>query len=1125
MKTVAYAAGLLIVVGMTSSSAATLVVTTAQDSGPGSLREAILTANANPGHDVIQFNIPPSNVVHVIMLASSLPAITDALTIDGLTQPGSAPNSLLQGFNATNLVTLNGHGIPTHAGGGGGPGSGGPEGPGAEPRMHGLEVRADFVTIRGLRLVMFSPGGNMTNLRSAIFVADARNVVVESCVIGVDASTSLGEPNWGGITVTNGRAVRIGGLDPSHRNLISDNTAWQIRFLNSVSNVVEGNFIGLPGLAPAAFLNQGPGVVLEGSHGNRVGGSSAGARNYLAGVGVPPPQPGGGMHDLEGAVLLRNSHSNAVLGNWLGLVPPEVFCRVPQGWTPCGLSVEGVSSGVVLEDAAYNQIGGPAADEANVIVGGGSGIRIEGPQSSFNRVLGNRIGTHPDGTAGSTHHLPFGLLQFSGNHYGVLLRNGARDNRIGGANPGEGNLIANNRIHGIALWGGETERNRVLGNLIGTDITGGEALPNGTFAGVGDGVHLSDGAHDNDIGGPAPGEGNVISGNHNHGVHITGSGTKQNRVRGNIIGPDISGTKRLPYLQPLFPERGNGQSGVRISEGASSNRIGGRDAGEGNLISGNGGFGVELVGGNGVEPGSNEIFGNRIGTRAGGRTALANAAGGLRVASPGNWIGAGPLGAGNLIAGNDGPGVLVEAETNHVQNNFIGTDLFGTSSIPNQLAGVRIRGARNQIGGRGPQARNLISGNAGHGVLMDGPAASGNVCLGNFIGLTASGDAALGNQGDGVHITGDAHGNILGDSSWPNIVSGNGSHGVAIVAPPTTGAGTRSNHLVGNYVGTDAAGLRAVPNRTNGVFVSSAPGCQLVHNVISGNGRHGVELFAADGAVLYENLVGTDRPGTGALPNGGHGVSLRHTTGARLGDPERLEWANRIAFNAAHGVEVRTGKGIRIQANSIYGNGGLGVDLVGLNDLPSGVTPNDPLDADEGPNDLQNFPILTAITTSIDTLVTGRLETSPMQAYWVELFRCRQPDASGHGEGQILVARQRVVTDETGRSDFWLQVPGNWIGWWFAATATEERTGNTSEFGPAVVAAPPLAFAFVRRLGEQVEVGFWGLQGLRYTVWTNGDLSTSRWGAYTNIVARDGINTFRVPVETAPALFFRLQAP
>ncbi|MDW8310217.1 MAG: right-handed parallel beta-helix repeat-containing protein, partial [Verrucomicrobiales bacterium] len=1003
----------------------------------GSLREAILVANANPGHDFIHFDIPPSNVVHVINLATALPPVTDSVTIDGLTQPGSAPNSLAQGFNATNLVTLHGGGIPVDPGSGGGIGPGAPGGnpggggngglggsvggggsggtgggetglPGTTNRVHGLEVRADLVTIRGLRFVHFLPGGNMTNLRSAIFMADARSNVIEACVFGVDASTSLGEPNWGGITITNGAHIRIGGTNVAQRNLISDNTGWQIRFLNSVSNIVEGNFIGLPGLAPAAFLNPGPGIVFEGGHNNRVGGLAPGARNYIGGVGGPPPAPGGGLHDLEGAILLRRSHTNVVLGNWLGLTPAEVLCRLPEGWVPCGLGVQGVSSGVVIENAHDNRIGGAGA--GNVIVGGGSGVRIEGTDSFNNLVQGNRIGTHPDGTAASTHGLTVGTLHSSGTTYGVLLRGGAHSTLLGGPGAGEGNLVANNRLHGVALLGGDTTRNRVLGNLIGTDITGAEALPNGTFADRGDGVHLAEGAQDNDIGGPKPGEGNVISGNHNHGVHLTGPGTSKNLVRGNIIGPDRSGTRRLPYLQPLFHERGNVLSGVRISNGATGNVIGGTSEGEGNLMSANGTYGVEISNDGAEAATDNQIVGNLIGSNLDGVGALGNTLAGVRVASRGNFIGLDLPGAGNIISGNGGPGVLLEGEENKLLRNFIGTDRNGRTRLPNQQAGVEVRSSKNTVGSRRLDSRNVISGNAGHGVLLAGPGANANEILGNFIGLDASGGTPVANHGDGIHITRDAYDNHVGQAEGGNVISGNVGHGVAIIATPTVGQVTRANHVVGNRIGTDVTGLKLMGNGTNGVFVSAAPGGLLRGNLIAGNARHGVELEFVSDTSLHANRIGTGISEEEPLPNGGHGVLLHHTTAVSIGDPAQADRANRIAFNAGHGIQVRGGTSNLIQGNSIHANGGLGIDLAAVGDPPSGVTPNDVLDPDVGSNTLQNHPLLTGVTLGANTVVTGRLNTSPGHTFVIELFRSRQSDPTGYGEGEVFVARRTVTT-------------------------------------------------------------------------------------------------------------------
>jgi hypothetical protein len=92
-----------------STHAAGFTVTNTNDSGAGSLRQAILDANASPGYDTIGFSIPGSGV-HTIGLLSVLPTITDPVTIDGYTQPAAQANTLAQGSNANLLIELNGRG-------------------------------------------------------------------------------------------------------------------------------------------------------------------------------------------------------------------------------------------------------------------------------------------------------------------------------------------------------------------------------------------------------------------------------------------------------------------------------------------------------------------------------------------------------------------------------------------------------------------------------------------------------------------------------------------------------------------------------------------------------------------------------------------------------------------------------------------------------------------------------------------------------------------------------------------------------------------------------------------------------------------------------------------------------
>jgi titin len=1121
-----------------SARAATYIVTNTASSGPGSLREAMTLANANPGHDFIHFDIAPSNMVHVITLSSPLPAITDSVTIDGLTQPGSHPNTLPEGFNATNLITLSGALLP------GVTNPPVPAIPGNDSWLtnapHGLVIRTSDVTVRGLRIVRFLGGSSLTNWPSAIALFRATNAAVESCVFGVSADTSIEAANWAGITADHCSLVRIGGTNVTQRNLLASQPAWQMRFFSGVSNVIEGNFIGFAARMPAAHIAPGPGVVLDGGHYNCIGGSISGAGNRFGHVGAWVLDL-----DLDGAVLLRESHTNAILGNWFGLRPPQVWCIEPGGDVPCGLGVLAVSRGVVIENGMHNLVGGPGAGEGNVVCGGVTGVDLSGTNAVANLVRGNRIGTHPDGLADST--LALGPAS-SGNGDGVVLRQGAAFNQIGGSAAGEGNLIANNSGHGIALLDART--NQVFGNFIGADLTGTNALPNGTFGGGGDGVYLGDSASENDVGGPSPGEGNLISGNHNHGVHLAGFDVENNRVRGNLIGPAINGTTRLRYQPPLFADRGNYASGVRIDAQASRNQIGGRTDAEGNLISGNGEYGVHILGLSEIGPATeNRILGNRIGTDRTGLLPLGNNLGGVRIESVGNIVGEPPIlvvfrppggealplpwppasnfGApGNLISGNGGPGVILDDSNNQVVANRIGTDREGTNALPNAVAGILVRHGYNVIGGAMWGEGNLVSGNTGPGVKLATGWASNNEADGNLIGTDWTGTNALPNAGDGVLVTDDAHANTIGNLVG-NTISGNLGHGVAILATPSFSGITADTSVRSNRIGTDLTGWVALPNASNGVHVVGAPGTSVKANVLSANLGAGAHLQSVTNGLLQGNIIGATISGSGPLPNGGPGVRLLNATGVLIGDALLAANGNRIAFNTGPGVLVTgSSAGIRILGNSVISNSALGIDLHTLSDPPSGVTPNDPFDFDAGPNGLQNFPgFTTAVVSGTNTLITGQLHSTPGRSFTIELFRNAAADPSGHGEGDVFAGRTNVITDAAGNAPFAFAVEGDWTGWWFTATATDLTTGDTSEFGPALMVLPPVEFRFARRDGGDFEAGFPAANGVGYSILTNADLTTTNWAVYTNLTGTGGTNTFRFPATNAPKLFFRLRVP
>ncbi|MBI2479638.1 MAG: putative Ig domain-containing protein [Planctomycetia bacterium] len=196
--------------------------------------------------------------------------------------------------------------------------------------------------------------------------------------------------------------------------------------------------------------------------------------------------------------------------------------------------------------------------------------------------------------------------------------------------------------------------------------------------------------------------------------------------------------------------------------------------------------------------------------------------------------------------------------------------------------------------------------------------------------------------------------------------------------------------------------------------------------------------------VVEGNFIGTDITGTVARANG-EGVLVVLAQQNRIGGAMSAE-QNLIAFNNGAGVRMEAPAfGNRIQRNSIHSNGGPGIDL--NND---GVTLNDPGDGDTGPNNLRNFPVITALTVNNGTTnIEGTINSTPNTPFMLEFFRNDASDPSGFGEGQAFIGETLVTTDPTGNISFtvdFLRDLG--VGEFVTATATDQR-GNTSEFSAA----------------------------------------------------------------------------
>ena len=359
--------------------------------------------------------------------------------------------------------------------------------------------------------------------------------------------------------------------------------------------------------------------------------------------------PGGGPHTIQP----------------ISVLPELIYPVIIDGYTQPGASENtnpvglGINAVMMIELDGSLARTGVGADGLNLYGGNsivrglvinrfdGNGIGIA--QGGGNVIEGNFIGTDITGTVAAGN---------AGDGFNTLggVQIYSSDNTIGGTTAAARNLISGNNVSGV--WISLSADNTVQGNLIGTNATGLHALPNL------DGVVTSN-TSNTIIGGTTVAARNVISGNFREGVHLgPTTGALPDQVLGNYIGTDITGLSAL----------GNGQNGVRVQ--GNDNWVGGAEAGAGNVISGNGEYGVALVGGATTD---NLVQGNLIGTDATGTVPLGNGrgAGVFIFAVPGNLIGGTTSGAGNVISGNN-VGVDIRTAGSVVEGNLIGTDISGT---------------------------------------------------------------------------------------------------------------------------------------------------------------------------------------------------------------------------------------------------------------------------------------------------------------------------------------------------------------------------------------------------------------------------------------------------------------
>lgn len=704
-----------------------------------------------------------------------------------------------------------------------------------------------------------------------------------------------------------------------------------------------------------------------------------------------------------------------------------------------------------------------SVEEYHALIGALKGIQVD---SSF-------IGVDPTGAA------------LAGNGRDGIHMDEGGNHRI------QGNVISGNDSAGVYVFSVLTT---LTGNYIGTNRSGQQALGNGK-----DGVYAEFDGFKTDriynglgpdklqVGGTAPEDRNVISGNKRFGIYTAGHETV---IQGNRIGTNAGGMAALPN-----------EGGGIVQFYGNDLLIGGR---AGNLISGNGRFGVllgqdyfeETSGGVAVDDGV--IQGNRIGTTADGTAALPNQGPGIML---GQYAFSCLVGgtfdtARNLISGNAGPGILIDGQVNEIleevvggvdpfqdfhdqigrpqhmiQSNWIGTDVTGTKRLPNQDGGIRMFAQNSSIVGHtlddegnllGRDLGNVIAGNIGPGISIEAylyePIAQTdayyggieNEVHGNLIGVDATGEKTLGNSGPGIQILSGATNRLS-----HNIITGNGAEGVLI-----DGGFAYGNILFDNLIGGLATSDGAPGNRGDGIQIRREPmtpdipraislvrnGNSVSRNTIIGNAGNGISLIGhielngiASGfwdrvkqARVRENKIGTNDDLTQNLGNKGHGIYIEDATNTAseggLTTPAWVSSPNIIAYNGGAGIAVASGEGHLFPKNQIFGNGGYAIDL-GIN----GYTPNDGWDRDDGPNLRQNFPDLyLAVRQADDVIVFGAL-SSAMETDYNLVFFANTP-ALGCSSGNCQT-EQLLTGNQDSEAILYVQTP-------FLAETTEGPTVN-----------------------------------------------------------------------------------
>lgn len=378
----------------------------------------------------------------------------------------------------------------------------------------------------------------------------------------------------------------------------------------------------------------------------------------------------------------------------------------------------------------------------------------------------------------------------------------------------------------------------VNGNFIGTNDAGTSAAENRI------GILVQGGG--NQIGSGDVADRNVISGNLNGGISLENRTTLTNTIQNNYIGVDKTGIVKLA----------NRNTGIILNSifnatATGATLIGGPNAGQGNVISGNDLEGIDFISGDNYSQGPVTIQGNIVGLGADGTAMLGNGTSGIDLVTSLNstngsvLIGGNTAGQRNIISGNT-TGITYSSSNTLIQGNYIGTDITGTLDRGNTILGIEVLGDRRdqnnpaatvlQLGGTGQGEGNVISGNDNWGVKIRNANAT---IQGNLIGTQANGTSPLGNRGVGIEI-------ISIGSPLVSVLIGGTTQGAGnVIANNTVGLNLRDSSIsvLGNSIYNNF-GIPPSPAANRGIDIS-APNNDPMDVDTGPNGRQNYPLITS----------------------------------------------------------------------------------------------------------------------------------------------------------------------------------------------------------------------------------------------------------------------------------------